>query len=197
MSTTQPSIKAHILLFYCFELAYSVRVDKLEELLKKQPTEGVVSMRRSRSHYLRFASYPLIIKLGEDTAMLGDSPRTASAQARVFDFGVVSLCLRIPFSGTLNELALESTAISESGAFAELAQRYLQKIKRLVAPALHRPIESDLVEDYVIFHLSEIAEPLTGEEFLKKYAREITMIIRAERRPLSDQEVENAISNSI
>lgn len=191
------AVKGNILLFYCYEIAYNVKVDRLEQLLKKQETEDVLSMRRSQSHYVRFESYPIIIKLGEEKVPLLGAEMAVLVHARVFDFGVVSLNLVMPFSGTFNDLASYSSAVAESDAFSSLAARYLKKIKRIVAPALHRPIESDLVEDYSIFQVSWIDEPLTGQEILKRYGPEITMILRAERRSLSDQEVENAISNNI
>ncbi|MCX6354624.1 MAG: hypothetical protein NTZ78_06945 [Candidatus Aureabacteria bacterium] len=197
MSGKEATIKGHIHLFYCYELAYSVKVDKLEQLLRKQDTEGVLSMRRSQSLYLRFESFPLIVKLGEEQIPLLGSTTTVLVQARLFDFGVVSLSLVIPFSGTFHDLAGQSAVIAESDVFSALANRYLKKLKKLVAPALHRPIDSDLVEDYQIFHVSEIDEPLTGRGILEKYAPEITMILRAEKRPLSEQEVHNAVSDSI
>lgn len=190
-------VRGNILLFYCYELAYAVKVDTLEKLLRRQDTEGVFSLRRSKSHYLRFESYPLIIKLGEEKFQLKNASETALVQARIFDFGVVSLCFKIPFSGDLRGLAAKSSALSESDAIPTLAAAYLNKIKRFVAPALHRPIESDLVEDYVIFHVTEIDEKLTGQQLLERHGPEIAMILRAEDRSLSEQETVSALSNNI
>jgi hypothetical protein len=191
------SVKGNILLFFCYELAYAVKVDTLEKLLREQMTEGVLSIRRSKSHYLRFESYPLIIKLGEEKLHFGNASETALVQARIFDFGVVSLCFNIPFSGNLRGLAAKSSALSESEAVHTLASDYLNRIKKLVAPALHRPIESDLVEDYAIFHVTEIDEKLTGRQILEKHGPEIAMILRAEDRSLSEQETALALSNNI
>jgi hypothetical protein len=191
------SVNGNILLFFCYELAYAVKVDTLEKLLRQQETEGVLSIRRSKSHYLRFESYPLVIKLGEEKFHLGSASETALVQARVFDFGVVSLCFKIPFSGDLNGLAAKASALSESEALPALAAGYLNKIKKLVAPALHRPIESDLVEDYVIFHVADLDEKLTGRQLLERHGPEIAMILRAETRSLSGQETALALSNNI
>lgn len=190
-------VKGNILIFFCYELAYAVKVDTLETLLRRQDTEGVLSLRRSKSHYLRFESYPLIIKLGEEKFHLDNAPETALVQARVFDFGVVSLCFKIPFSGGLRGLAAKASALSESDAVPMLAASYLNRIKKLVSPSLHRPIESDLVEDYVIFHVTEIGEKLTGQQLLERHGPEIAMILRAEERSLSGQETACAISNNI
>jgi hypothetical protein len=190
-------IKGNILLFFCYELAHGVKVDTLEKLLMRQETEGVLSLRRSKSHYLRFESYPLVIKLGEEELDLKGKERVVMVQARVFDFGVVSICLKMQFAGSFQELAAEATAISESDAFLRISGDYLSRIQRLVAPALQRPIESDLVEDYVIFHVSELDEPISGQQLLDLHGKEIAMTLRAEQISLSDQEVANALANSI
>lgn len=193
--TRGPAIRGNIHLFYCYELAYAVKVDTLEKLLSSQETEGVISMRRSKSHYLRFESLPLIIRLGEEKVRFQGKTVSVSVQARVFDFGVVSLRFKLPFSGDFGELVALSAELFEGEPFLPLSAHYLRKIKEIVAPALYRPIESDLMEDYAVFHVTGTEEPFTGQQLLERHGKEIAMILRAEERSLSDQETANALSN--
>lgn len=190
------AIRGSIHFFYCYELAYAVEVDTLEKLLSGQETEGVVSMRRSKSHYLRFESLPLIIRLGEENVELRGKIVPVPVQARVFDFGVVSLRFKLPFSGDFEELVALSAELSEGEPFLPLSAHYLRKIKEIVAPALYRPIESDLMEDYTVFHVTGTEGALTGQQLLENHGTEVAMILRAEERPLSGQETANALSNS-
>ncbi|HOE26372.1 MAG: hypothetical protein IT574_10130 [Candidatus Aureabacteria bacterium] len=192
-----PVVRGAVHLFYCHELAYAVKVDTLERLLSAQQTEGVLSMRRSRSHYLRFENLPLIIRLGEEKVRLRHAAVSVSVQARVFDYGVVSLRFSLPFHGGLETLAALSAELSEEGPFPALSAHYLRKVRGIVAPALHRPIESDLVEDYTIIHVTRLDEPLTEQELIERHGDEIARILRAEERPLSAQETANALSNRI
>jgi hypothetical protein len=190
-------VKANVLLFFCYELAYTVNLGKLEELLEKLETHGLVSLRRSKSHYLRFESYPLLIKLGDEKVTIGSRESSVSIQARVFDYGVVSLCFDVPFSGSFEELISQAALLSESDTFYKISKTYLERIRKTVSPSLVNPIESDLVEDYTIFRISELSPRLDGNELLNRLGREIAMILRAERRDLSTQEMEHALSNSI
>jgi hypothetical protein len=51
-----------------------------------------------------------------------------------------------------------------------------------------------VVEDYVIFHVESLSRSLDISEFLASHRRQIAQILRAESRPLSDQEIEDALS---
>ena len=126
-----PVVRGAVHLFYCHELAYAVKVDTLERLLSAQQTEGVLSMRRSRSHYLRFENLPLIIRLGEEKVRLRHAAVSVSVQARVFDYGVVSLRFSLPFHGGLETLAALSAELSEEGV-PRVSAHYLRR-------CLHRP----------------------------------------------------------
>jgi hypothetical protein len=57
-----------------------------------------------------------------------------------------------------------------------------------------QPHHSSVVEDYVIFHVENLNEPLDANLFCSKQARQIAQILRAERQTLSDQEVDDALS---
>lgn len=195
--TPPPRFRGNIHLFFCFELAYGVNVDTLERLLATQVTEGVISMRRSKSHYLRFESLPLIVRLGEEKVRLRGETRPVPVLARVFDFGVLSLRFTLPFDCGFAELVALSAEISDGEPFHAPSLRCLRRIKGIVSPALYRPIESDLMEDYTVFHVTGSDEPFTGREFLDRHGREVAMILRGEELVLSDQETSNALSNSI
>ena len=190
-------IKGNILLFFCYEVAYSIRMEKLEAMLTQQETAGTISLQRSKSHYPRFENMPLLVKQGNAPVTLGEREVSVAVQARVFDFGVVSLCFKIPYSGNFPALVRESALLSRLDTFFELSRNYLRRIEEIIAPALNNPIESSLVEDYFIFQVAELSRPLTGEELLKKYGREIAMILRAEEQSLSDQEIQRALAHDI
>jgi hypothetical protein len=190
-------VKGNILLFFCYEVAYSIRMEKLEADLKQQETAGAISLQRSKSHYLRFENMPLLVKLGSAPVVLGEKETAVGVQARVFDFGVVSLCLKLPFSGSFPELVRQSALLSRTDAFFELSRSYLGKIGELIAPALNNPTDSSLVEDYFIFQVSELSRPWSGEELLKERGREIAMILRAEEQPLSAQEIQRTLAPDI
>jgi hypothetical protein len=52
---------------------------------------------------------------------------------------------------------------------------------------------AEVVEDYVIFHIESLAGPFEPDQFCRDYRLEITQILRAERRVLSDGEVDDAL----
>jgi hypothetical protein len=51
-----------------------------------------------------------------------------------------------------------------------------------------------VVEDYVIFQVESLSPSLDISQFLASHGRQIAQILRAESRPLSDQEIDDALS---
>jgi hypothetical protein len=56
---------------------------------------------------------------------------------------------------------------------------------------------ADFVEDYVVFQIEVLEPAFNAVELGAKHAQEIAQILRAERQPLSEQEVEDALSSRI
>ena len=56
---------------------------------------------------------------------------------------------------------------------------------------------SPVVEDYIVFHIASFAEAIDVNRFHAEHGQEIAQILRAERRPLSEQEVSDAFTARI
>src|SRR3970282_1519951 len=70
----------------------------------------------------------------------------------------------------------------------------VNQLLQVIGDAANQAHPSPVVEDYVIFHVESFAQPLDLNLFAVSQARQIAQILRAERQPLSDQEVEDALS---
>ena len=63
----------------------------------------------------------------------------------------------------------------------------------MIQPATTRPEISDIVEDYVIFHLQAFSTPCSLTTLRTTYGEEIARMLRAEPQSLSDLEIEDAL----
>jgi hypothetical protein len=63
--------------------------------------------------------------------------------------------------------------------------------------AAAKPGIVDFVEDYVVFQVEAFATTLGPKELCSRYAQEIAQILRVERQPLSEEEVEDALLSRI
>jgi hypothetical protein len=111
----------------------------------------------------------------------------ANATARLFDFGVVSLALRVPvtdlswaiFSQRLNAVDQAVGLAPASALWTEL----LDRVRQGVGDALIRPIPSTLEEDYLVGVANAFSEKITAEALVARI--DLVPLLSGELRPLS------------
>jgi hypothetical protein len=70
----------------------------------------------------------------------------------------------------------------------------VDQLLAIIGDAARQSHSSPLVEDYVVFHVEGFTERIDLKLFCAEYATQIAQILRAERQPLSDQEIEDALA---
>jgi len=124
---------------------------------------------------------PLRIELGEDAV-------SASVSIRLYDFGVVSLALRVPvgpvswdeFCRQMNRFDRYLGPASDTRVWATL----LEGLRGVIAPSLLRPTTTTREEDYLVGHVQAFSEPLRAQELPERI--DLVALLADEQRPLSD-----------
>jgi hypothetical protein len=124
---------------------------------------------------------PVVLKL--DTGEV-----TASATARVYDFGAVTIALRVPIAGvSWDNFARQVNAvdrIATEGAAGDTWQRLLQQVRTLLRPAMIRPEESKVQEEYLIGVVHAFDRTLTATALQESV--DLVPLLSGEQRTLSD-----------
>jgi hypothetical protein len=167
----------------------------LEQARRLVPAEagGLPRRRRTpssidyRPRPLRFPLAPIRLELPE----LG--PLDAATEATVFDFGAISLALRVPFRLTDTALTRLAAALAEPHAIVEAARTALEPLYVKLRPAIEEAYLSDLCEEYFLFELPP-DEVLSPAELLRGSRRSwLARLLRLEAGPLSDEEADEAL----
>lgn len=113
---------------------------------------------------------------------------TVAVSARVYDFGVVALSVRIPadqqpWSAFAARVAAANQAIGPAAASSFWAD-LLGKVTGPLAAALIRPTRSGLQEDYLFAVVQQWNEPITAHELIERV--DLAALLTDETRPLSD-----------
>jgi len=113
---------------------------------------------------------------------------TASATARVYDFGAVTIALRVPIAGvSWDNFARQVNAvdrIATEGAAGDTWQRLLQQVRTLLRPAMIRPEESKVQEEYLIGVVHAFDRTLTAAALQESV--DLVPLLSGEQRTLSD-----------
>ncbi len=180
----------HIVALRLFDIAFEIDIARAETLWAKH-----AAGRASRSRLIAtppkamaFGVPPLEIDLDAITLVLDGAPYPVGVTARLYDFGAVTIALRMPAGGLpwaayvdrLN--ALDRGVGPSSGT--PIWDQHLGGLTRVLSGALVRPSASALSEDYLFGVVSAFDPPMAGAALLSQV--DLVPLLSGERRKLSE-----------
>jgi len=187
-----------IYVYYIFDIASEIHLEKLEKVLGKKPLESQISYTRLTPKYVRYPQPPYLINITEKTIDLDQNTKGKfKITAKIYDFGVISIRFSLQFSGTLEEMNYYSDLLVDNEAIENEAIKQVERIKREISEALVKPIDKPTYEDYIIFYVKEFDKKIKANELTKQYERQIASIIRAEKEELNVNQIKDTLKNSI
>ncbi len=189
LSTPDVSV-GYILAYRLFDVAYAIDLGKAEETWARMVRTGSSRGRLTSTppKALAFGVPPVSLGLGAVTLPLSDGPVQATATARLYDFGVISIGLRLPvvdvswavFSQRLNAVDRAVGLASGAALWSDL----LDRIRLGVGEGLVRPMPSSLQEDYLVGVANAFSEKITAEALAGRL--DLVPLLSGEQRPLSE-----------
>ena len=172
-----------------FDVAYAIDLARAETLLAKQArTASRSRLTATPPKAMAFGVPPVTLMLEPVTLKLDTGEVTASATARVYDFGAVTIALRVPIAGvSWDNFARQVNAvdrIATEGAAGDTWQRLLQQVRTLLRPAMIRPEESKVQEEYLIGVVHAFDRTLTAAALQESV--DLVPLLSGEQRTLSD-----------
>lgn len=171
-----------------FDVAYSIDLDRAEQLCAAHSKAGQRGRLNSvPEKALAFGRPPVLLPLAPFALDVGGRTHDVGATARLYDFGVVVLAVRLPvadcswsdFAALVQAADLAVGPAARGGPW----QRLLEEVRAVVAPALLRPSNATLQEDYLLAVVHELGEPLTAEALQQRV--DLAPLLSGETRRLS------------
>lgn len=175
---------------FAFDVAGAIDLDRVPAVLR--PGRAVLSGRKPAPEYVRYAVPPVELSLGTRPFWVGEGFGPATATARLFDFGAVSLAFEIPLPDRLAALPALAAALARADAAAE-ARKVLDELLAQIRPALDGGFESDLVEDYYVFQVDALDPPEEAEGLLRRHAGILASVVAMDTGPLARQQIEESL----
>lgn len=181
---------AQIIALRLFDIAYAIDLGRAEQLWQSR---GISPSTRSRlastpAKALSFETPPLLLALESVELLVCGKPVMARAYARVYDFGVISLSLRLPvndlsWSAFTDNVLEANTLLGNAEGEARWASM-LDSLKALLGAALIRPTAVHLQEDYLMGVVGRLCKPLSAQELLASV--DVVPLLSGERKTLSE-----------
>ena len=146
-------LQGSVLVLILYDVCEEIRLEELRRILGLQPAGREPSFKHPAPEYVRFESPPVEEAMEKVTLATGEE---LEGRLKYYDYGVLSVEFELAFEGSWEKLvALSSRYVAGLEIERHAGRLARQRLKR-VTPALVKPYENWLNEDYYIFHVKEI-----------------------------------------
>src|SRR5215469_7870486 len=186
------SLHGSVLVLIQFDVAEEIRLDELRKIFGARRAEA--SFKHPAPGYVQYQRPPVVEPI---EPLVLDSGERLEGKIKYYDYGVLSVVFELPFSGDWDTLVRLSGRWVWDTDFTTLAQKVVTKKLERAAPALIKPYDNWLHEDYFIFHVCETAAKPSATELMSTYGGQIAQIVRGETAQLSDGERQEILQGRI
>lgn len=183
-----PKVQSGVLLaLRLFDIAYAIDLARAEAIwAARGSSRSQISMTPAKA--VAFEVPPVLLSLDSISLPIDGVVHRLAVQARLYDFGAATLMLRLPVQdvdwSTYCQLANALDAAVGDGSDTEIWQTLLAELRLSLAPALIRPSESTMQEDYLLAVIHAWSEPLSAVELQARV--DLVPLLSGEQRPLSE-----------
>jgi hypothetical protein len=185
----------HVLFVY--DVALSINLDQVEQRATQTKQRQSIKHGKRSPKQFEFTPQPLRLTEQSDVMPVGAHQTIPAIDMVLYDFGAVSVLYSVDISGPFSGLADLSQSVYDNERLLADSRKRVEQLLRDIQEAVQRPGISEMVEDYVIFHIESLQKPAAIQSLVNGHNQEMAQILRAETQPLSLDEVQDAMSGRI
>lgn len=189
---SRPGMPHHVtgaaVLYRLYDIGWEVDLDRALDRLRASGPERVRPV-RGEAAALQIPNPPVTVLLGSERLVLAGAPHDVEVSARIFDFGVVSLRLRVPVPAGLDWAAFSAfgRALHDDPALPAVFEAHRRLLVERIAPAIERPALAPVTEEYIVFRLGPLHDAAGAPVPPQGLAdADVVPLLLGETRPLSD-----------
>jgi hypothetical protein len=181
--------------FYLFDIAEEIDLARVPTCVHTATTPARLVPKPATPAYLQYESPAPLVLDGE--AVQATEIDGFRVRIKLFEYGVVSIALSRPFAGPWSDLLAAGQHLVGGAGLERQAAAVCRRVAETLTPALDQPHRETLAEDYVVFAVTALDEPRTGDELIEHHGDDIAHLLRGERAGLSRQERDEVLRHRI
>src|SRR5208283_125188 len=186
------TLQGSVLVLIQFDVSEEIRLDALRDIFGARRQEA--SFKHPAPGYVRYQRPPVVERIEPQVL---DSGERLDTQIKYYDYGVLSVVFELPFSGDWDTLVRLAGRWVWETDFTSFAQKIVKQKLERARPALVKPYQEWLTEDYFVFHVRDCAGGPSANDLLAAEGGRIAQIVRGETVPLSDGERQEILQSRI
>ena len=182
---------------FAYDVGHSIDLETAERSLLAAERQTVRHKRRAPA-YFEFQPAPLrVVREAASIEIVAGRRTLPGCAFTLYDFGAVSVSYTLPVTGPLEDLPQLSYDLYGNDALLADSRAQLESLLAALGDAVMRPRIAAFVEDYAIFEIEEFAGECPPPALWTTHAATVARILRAETRPLSEQEIAAAVATRL
>ena len=151
-------VEGSAIVYRLHDVGYAIDLERTSALLAESAPERALPA-RGEAEAIQIKNPPVLVTLGAAPVMIDGTVQSAAISARVFDFGVCALRATIdaPPGVSWDDFAKLGAAADSAAELAVLFDRELERLLKLLGPAIERPGLSPVTEAYVVFRVRRLS----------------------------------------
>ncbi len=176
----------NLFFFYAYDVGFDISLSEAQTLCETAGFAGLAGLRPAQPH-LQYQPKPLVVPSAAVEFPSGGNAVRMDATVKIFDFGALSVTLRLPVNGLpWEEYAAAAFRLAGEPGLEEAARRAASQVFERIRPAVTKPAFTDLVEEYCLWHVGAFAPDMTGAGALARVPQDIARLLTLERGTFSD-----------
>jgi hypothetical protein len=182
---------------FAYDAARSITLEQAERRVHEATERQTIPHKRRAPSYFEYQPPPLRISEQSEPVNIGRFSARADVDLVIYDFGAVAVIYSFPITGRFADLLPLSEELYDNEALLSDSRLRVNDLLKVIGDAALQAGLAPVVEDYLIFHIESFAEPFDAKQFCLANGPQIAQVLRAERQPLSTEEIEDALAAKI
>jgi hypothetical protein len=183
--------------FYALDIGFAVDLKRCAGLIQKAHERGGFRHHTRTPAYLNLRPAPVYISQTMEPIRGRSFLTEDSVTITIYDFGAVSVEYRIPFEGTLEDVAQLSSELHDKAELAADARSRAKDLLAAIGPAVRRANVSEEIEDYLVFSIASPEDEGGLEAFVSDNAQVLAQVLSSNTTLLSAQQQREELSRRI
>jgi hypothetical protein len=185
----------HVMLVY--DAARAIDLELTERRIHDVTHRQTLRHKRRAPSYLEYRPPPLRVSHDSAPLEVGSFATRPNVDLLVYDFGAIAVNYSIALDSSFDSLLPLSERLYDNSLLLSDSRRRIDDLLATIGSAATQPNVAPVVEDYVIFHIESISPAFDPAHLREMCGQQIAQMLRAEKRPLSQQEVDDVFSTTM
>ena len=186
-------LRGSVMVLLQFDVCEAIRLDRLQELIRARTVQQP-SMKHPAPGYVRYQRPPVVVPV---EPLVLETGERLQGEIKYYDYGVLSVVFELPFADSWSKLTQLASRWVWDIDFAAQATAIVRASLERAAPALIKPYDEWLSEDYLIFHAREITGSPSVIELIQRHGAQIAQVVRGDTGQLAESECNEVLQSRI